>query len=167
MWLRPKQEQANELAQIISRLARDYGTPPFPPHVTLLPVIAARSDTIRRVCKKIADTMREFEIPLQGIDYTETYHRNFFILAAPVPALTDLYERTKKVLACKTDEHFMPHLSLLYGSLDLKTKCGLKEEIEGTYPATLHCQGIDLYDIGGDVADWSCIGSYEFARTRR
>ena len=155
------------MAQIISRLARDYGTPPFPPHVTLLPVIAARSDTIRRVCKKIADTTREFEIPLQGIDYTETYHRNFFILAAPVPALTDLYERTKTAVTCKTDEYFMPHLSLLYGSLDLKTKYRLKKEVEGTYPTTLHCRGFDLYDTSGDVANWSCIGSYKFAQTRR
>ena len=167
LWLRPNQAQTSELEQVISRLARDYGTTPFPPHVTLLPNITARLDKVRQVCTKLVRTTREINLPLQEIGYSETYHRNFFILVEPVQVLSELYRCAKTALGYITKEHFIPHLSLLYGSLDLKTKRKLKQEIEGTYPTILHCQRLDLYDIAGDVAGWSCIDSYELAKVRR
>ncbi len=162
LWLRPTQTQTDELTQIISRLAHEYGTALFPPHVTLLPKIPARLSVIKQVCQKIADKTREFDLPLQKIGYTEAYYRNFFILAEPVQALLELRAAAKTALAYNTNEDFMPHLSLLYGNLDSKTKYELKQEIEGTYPAILRCSRLDLYDTCRKVSNWSLIESYVF-----
>lgn len=167
LWLRPAQTQIDELTQIISRLAHDYETAPFPPHATLLSKTTAQLSTIKQACKKIANKTQGFDLPLQKIGYAETYYRNFFILAEPVQTLSEIYMHAKEALAYEVNENFIPHLSLLYGSLDLKTKRKLKQELEGTYPAMLHCQRLDLYDTSGKVADWSLVESYVFTKTRK
>ena len=162
LWLRPTQIQIDEFSQIISSLAHSYRTAPFPPHITLLSSIPTKLSIIKRVCKKIVDQMQEFDIPLQKIDYTEAYYRNFFIVAELTQELSRFYEKAKLELACKTYEEFMPHLSLLYGKLDLKTKKKLKEKLEGAYPKIVDCQRLDLYETTGNIYDWSLIESYYF-----
>lgn len=162
LWLRPTQTQTDELTQIISRLAHDYGTEPFSPHVTLLSKITAQLSVIKQVCQKIVGKTQKFDLPLQNIGYTEAYYRNFFILAKPVQVLLELRAFSETALAYNTNEDFMPHLSLLYGDLDSKTKHELKQELEGTYPKTLRCSRLDLYDTRGKVSNWSLVESYVF-----
>lgn len=162
LWLRPTQIQIDEFTQIISSLAHSYRTAPFPPHITLLSRIPAELNIIKRICKKIVDQTQEFDIPLQEIDFTEAYYRNFFILAELTQELSRFYEKAKIELACKTNEEFMPHLSLLYGKLDLKTKNKLKDKLEGTYPKIVNCQRLDLYETTGNISDWFLIESYYF-----
>lgn len=162
LWLRPTQIQIDEFTQIISSLAHIYRTAPFPPHITLLSSIPTKLNIIKRICKKIVDQTQEFEIPLQKIDFTEAYYRNFFILAESTQELSRFYEKAKIELTCKTNEDFMPHLSLLYGKLDLKTKNKLKDKLEGTYPKIVNCQRLDLYETTGKISDWFLIESFYF-----
>lgn len=166
LWLRPAQTQIDEFTEIISGLAHSYRTAPFPPHITLLSSIPTKLSIIKQICKKIVNQTQEFDIPLQKIDYTEAYYRNFFILADVTQELSKIYEKAKIELAYKTNEDFMPHLSLLYGKLDLKTKNKLKEKLEGTYPKKVNCQRLDIYNSAGNVSDWFLIESYPFIKTK-
>ena len=162
LWLRPEQRQIDELTEIVSDLAHRYCTQPFPPHITLLSSISADITTIRQACKKIVDQTLEFEIPLQKIDYTEAYYRNFYILAEFTSPLLTIYEYAKKLLSFANAEKYMPHVSLLYGDLDIETKESLKKRLEGAYPQTLNCNRLDLYNCSGTVSDWLLVESYFF-----
>ena len=167
MWLRPAQTQIDEFMQIISMLAHSYRTAPFPPHITLLSGICSNLNTVKRACKKIVDQTQKIDIPLQKIAYTEAYYRNFYIEAELTKVLSKIHESAKIGLANKTTETFMPHLSLLYGKLDLKTKIKLTEQLEDTYPKIVNCLRLDLYETTGKINEWSLIEPYYFYQTKK
>ena len=167
LWLRPEQKQIDELTKIVSDLAHRYRTQPFPPHITLLSRIPADMDTIKQACKKIVEQTQEFEIRLQKIDYSEAYYRNFYILTENTSSLLSVYEYAKKLLNFTSDEKYMPHVSLLYGDLDIETKNSLKEQLEDTYPRILNCNRLDLYYSSGDESDWHLVESYYFTDLKK
>ena len=166
LWLRPAQTQIDEFTEIISSLAHHHRTVPFAPHLTLLSGINCGLHDIKQYCAKFVGQYEEFDIPLQKMDYTETYYRNFFIVAEATQQLSKMYEDTKNAFACKTHEVFMPHLSVLYGNIEIKTKQKLKEELENTYAKLFHCQRLDIYNTTGDVANWHLVKSYSVAKTK-
>ena len=167
LWLRPEQTQLDEFTEIVSNLAHRFRTKPFPPHITLLSSIHAELDTVKQACTKIVDGNQQFDIPLPSIDYTEAYYRNFYILAEMTPALLNVYEHAKQALSYKTNEEYMPHVSLLYGDLAVETKQSLKEQLEGYYPKIFKCQRLDLYNSTGSVSDWHLIKSYHFYNSKK
>ena len=167
LWLRPIQSQIDELTKIMSDLSHQYRTKPFPPHITLLSNIPVELNTIKQACTKIVDQTQEFDIPLQNIAYSETYYRNFYIQAELTPALTDVYESTKKLLNYTPDEDYLPHVSLLYGKLSIETKEKLNLQLDKNYPKKLICNRLDLYSSSGNVSDWHLIETYSFATTKK
>ena len=160
LWLRPAQTQIDDFAKIISRLAHSYRTMPFPPHITLASGITTDSDSIKQACVSIIDQTQQIDLQLQNIAYTETYYRNFFVQAELTQALSKLHENTISALAHKTDEVFMPHLSLLYGYLEIETKKNIQKSLEKTCSKLLHCRRLDLYSTNGKVTDWFLVESY-------
>ena len=162
LWLRPTQAQIDEFMKIISNLAHDFRSVPFPPHISLLSSYSNDLNTIKQTCENIVDQTQNFDIPLKLIDYTDTYYRNFFILALLTSTLANIYKTAKKELDYKTEEQYIPHVSLYYGKLDIESKKSLKEKLEGSYPKIINCQRIDLFNTTGEIPDWYLIESYYF-----
>jgi len=160
LWVRPTQIQIDEFTKIISRLAHSYHTIPFPPHITLVSSITSDIDSIKQACVNIIDQTQQIDITLQNIAYTKTYYRNFFVQADLTQALSKLHEDTLSALMHKVDEAFMPHLSLLYGNLEIETKKDLQKSLEKTCSKLLHLQRLDLYSTSGKVTDWFLVESY-------
>ncbi len=167
MWLRPKQNQIDELTEIISSLAHRFGTKPFPPHITLLANIPGELDTIKHACTKIVDQIQGFDIPLQKIAYSDAYYRNFYILAEITSPLLNVYKCAKIQLNYESDEKYMPHVSLLYGKLDNETKESLKKQFDSVYPKLLQCSRLDLYNSSGTIVDWHLVESYSFTNIKK
>ena len=167
LWLRPTQIQIDEISRIISELAHRYRTTPFPPHITLLSSLTVELDSIEKACQKIIDRIHSFEIPMQNIAYTTAFYRNFFIMAEPTSTLTTLHEDMKTELEFETSEDFVPHVSLLYGNLDVKTKECLKDELSESYPKIFQCSRLDIYNSTGEVPDWFLVNSYELHQSKK
>src|SRR3989338_2657684 len=70
IWLMPKDEVYDILKSTIQELSKKYKTPPFEPHITLLGNTKSNTEpeAIRKT-KKIARTVKEFQIELKEIDY--------------------------------------------------------------------------------------------------
>ncbi len=162
LWLRPTQDQIDAFTNIISDLSHRYRTKAFPPHITLLAGLTTNLDTLKQVCNKIVDQVHEFGIPLQKIDYTEAYFRNFYLLAENTSDLLNLYKKAVENLTHENNEKYMPHVSLLYGKLDSKTKQVLKEQLTSVYLKTFNCQRLDIYNTTGDILNWHLVKSYYF-----
>lgn len=160
LWLRPTQAQIDDLTKIISGLAHRYRTNPFPPHITLLSSISSDLNTISKFCKQIIEERQTFDIRLEEISYTDAYFRNLFIITRLEKPLINLYEITKTKFRCNTSEIFMPHVSILYGTLDTKTQQALKKELDGNYPNKFSCQRLDIYNTTGKESEWHLIESY-------
>ena len=163
LWLRPVQTQIDELTKIISRLAHRYHTAPFPPHITLLPSITAPTDTIKKTCGQIIERHQAFDIRLKKIACTQEYYRNLYILAETETTLIKLYEDAKTLLKHENNECFMPHVSLLYGKLEIEKQKILKAELKSSISKVFSCQRLDIYNTTGKESEWQLIESYNLA----
>ncbi len=167
LWLRPIQIQIDEFSNIISEIAHRNRTTPFPPHITLLSGLTSELNSIKQACEKIIDRIHNFEIPMQNIAYTAAFYRNLYILAETTSLLETLYEEIKCELTYKENDKFVPHLSLLYGDLDLKTKKRLKDELNECYSKSFKCVRLDIYNTTGEIQNWHLIHSYEFSQSKK
>ncbi len=164
LWLRPTQEQTDDLTKIISKLAHRYRTIPFPPHITLLSGIPTDLETINKTWKKISEQHQGFDIALEEVAYTDLYFKNLFIHARTEKQLKKLYEDVSNRFKRSIHEEYSPHVSLLYGKLALKTQQGLKKELDGNYPKKFSCQRLDIYNITNKESEWHLIESYTLSR---
>lgn len=167
LWLRPTQIQIDEFTNIISELAHRYRTILFPPHITLLSSITVKLNSVEQACEKIIDRIHSFEIPMQKIAYTTAFYRNLFIMAELTSTLTTLHEDMKTELEIEICEEFMPHVSLLYGKLDVKIKEYLKNELSESYPKIFQCSRLDIYNSTGKAPDWFLVNSYELHQSKK
>lgn len=164
LWLRPAQEQADDLTKIISKLAHRYRTIPFPPHITLLPSVSANLDAINKTCKKITEQHQSFDIALEEIAYTDLYFKNLFINARTEDRLIKLHEDITSRFKHSTNEAYSPHVSLLYGKLAQKMQQALKKELNGSYPIKFSCQRLDIYNTTRKENEWHLMESYTLSR---
>ncbi|MEJ2114977.1 MAG: hypothetical protein P8X88_02770 [Gammaproteobacteria bacterium] len=163
LWLRPTQLQIDELTKIISMLAHRYRRAVFPPHITLLSGIKTNLGTITKVCEQIIEPFPALNIKLDNIAYTDEYFRNLYILAKPEEPLMSLYEDIKKQLNCNSSNIFMPHVSLLYGNLNIKQQRLLSKELTNSYPKVFSCERVDIYNSTGKESEWYLVDSFDFA----
>ena len=160
LWLRPAQDQIDEMTKIISMLAHRYRTLPFPPHITLLSSISNDLDTLTKVCKSVTEKTKRFDIALEEISFTDVYFKNLFINARTETQLLKLHKNISNKLKHSIYEVYLPHVSLLYGKLDAKTQQALKNELEGNYLNTFSCQRLDIYNTTRKENEWHLIQSY-------
>ena len=133
----------------------------------MLPRLTLQLKSVEQACEKIIDQIHSFEIPMQNITYTQEFYRNLFILAEPTSTLTMLHEDFKTELALETNEDFIPHVSLLYGDLDLNTKECLKEELKERYPKIFRCVRLDIYNSTGEIDEWYLVKSYKLRQSKK
>lgn len=163
LWLRPDQAQVNEIMNIISELSHRFNSTPFPPHITLLPSISADTATITKACENIIDQHSVFNIALEQIGYTENYYRSLYILAKLEQPLINIFKAAKHQLNHKTQEIFMPHVSLYYGKLNEKKQQALKEKLDEHCPKIFSCQRLDLYCTSNKESEWYLVDSFNLS----
>ena len=160
LWLRPQQSEVDNLTRLISKLSNQHQTRPFPPHITLLSSCSSDLDSMKQVCKSVSETQSSFTVNLQGIEYTENYFRNLFILAENNAHLMKIHNRLKEKLKTNDNEVYMLHISLLYGKLDEPKQQELKFKLADSIPKTVHCNRIDIYNCAGNESQWNLEESF-------
>lgn len=163
LWLRPSQNQIEELTIIISKLSHHYGTTPFPPHITLLSGIEIDLDSIIDTCTTITNDYKKFYIPLLGLDFTDLFYRNLYIQAKTSQILLKLYEDFNTHLKIEAEKTFIPHVSLLYGNISTANKHKIKEKLDQTYADTFHCHRLDIYATNDEIQNWHLIQAFELS----
>lgn len=113
-----------------------------------------------QACKKIVAQHHSFDLSLGEIAYSESYYRNFYVLANLNAELDRLYQKSKKLLKSQTSEPYMPHVSLLYGNLKQTQQQTLQRELSNSYPDIFKCQRLDIFNATGDVIQWNLIESF-------
>jgi 2'-5' RNA ligase len=117
LWLVPEGEIHRRLAARIGELSRRFGTPPFDPHVTLLPGIEMDDDTARLRTGELAARLGPIRVQLTTAGQEDEYFRSVFIDVDPGPELLEARRLSTRVFGIERAAPFRPHLSLLYGDL--------------------------------------------------
>ena len=159
LWLMPKGEVGRRLAEAILDLSGKYSTPAFEPHVTLAGGIVGPAREVESKIKDLTGRIPPFTVRLTTVAGLEEYFRCLFIRVAQTRPIMSANEAAREIFRLPKRPAFMPHLSLLYGSLPPKEKesviasRGREFELEFK-AATLH-----LYLIKREPEAWRRVAS--------
>jgi len=160
LWLMPTGETRQRLSGTILELSRQYATPAFEPHVTLAGSIVGPAREVESKIKNLARRIPPFTVRLTTVEGLEEYFRCLFVRVAQTHPIMSANKAAREIFRLPKQPAFMPHLSLLYGSLLSKEKeriiisLGRQFELEFK-AATLH-----LYLIKREPEAWRRVASH-------
>jgi len=164
LWLMPEGETHERLLSLIAGLARRFSTPPFPPHVTLLPGLLGptEGDVLAR-SRSLAAALEPLEIGLAGVGGRDEPFRCLFAPAVLDPPLRAAHAAAARAFDRDPDPAFFPHLSLVYGTLAAATKRAVAAEVGPLVAASFRAGRLHVWRTDGPVGEWREIGAFALA----
>ena len=160
LWLMPTGEVRERLAGTILNLSRQYATPAFEPHVTLAGGIAGQAREITSKMKDLARRIPPFTIRLAAVDGLEEYFRCLFVRVAPTHPIMTANKAARELFRIEEKRAFMPHLSLLYGSLPSSLKEKIIASMAGQFELEFKVSSLHLYGIRSEPAAWRRVARF-------
>lgn len=162
-WLMPDGEVGAELQGWIDRLSVRFRTPRFPAHVTLFGEAGMEEQAALEAGRRAVEATAPFTVRLEGIDGRDEHYRCLFALAEKSKPLLAAHEALSRALAREPDAAFLPHLSLVYGTLGEDQKLALRHEAGSDVSLRFDARRLHAWRTGGPVADWREIAAFDFA----
>jgi len=160
LWLMPGEPIFSHLAREISRLSRQFSTPRFEPHMTLLSRITLPEKKVLGRSAELAGCLRPFRVELADIvDLDEFFRCLFVTVRADKPIL-----RARRA-ACRVFARqwapYMPHVSLVYGKLPADTRKKIARGLRLLPGQAFEVRRMALYRVSGPVRQWKCIETFD------
>jgi 2'-5' RNA ligase len=121
IWIIPPQPIFDEVSKIIGDLSSEYKAPVFKPHMTVLGNIDRELDDIQKAVEMVAKDTGKLTLSLGPISFSTTYYQSVLVRVNSTAQLMQLNLDIKKLLDIENNV-FMPHISLMYGNHDMKTR---------------------------------------------
>jgi len=154
LWLMPEGAVYESLARPISRLATEFSTPTFEPHVTLLGQLPGTNEEMVSKTTQLSVILPPHEIKLTTVDYLDEFFRCLFIRAEESDWILDANRIAREIFGRTDDPPFMPHLSLVYGDLSWETKERIVAEIGPRFDLTFPVTSLHLFATEGEPHGW-------------
>jgi 2'-5' RNA ligase len=165
VWLTPRGKVRDELARKIRELSREYATPVFEPHVTLVSGILGSPDQVMAKSAKLAAQVSALVVRLTKLDWLNEYFRCVFVRVAKSRPLVEANRRAKMVFGLERRRAFMPHLSLLYGNLAPRVKKRIVAALGRRWDIEFEVSQLDLVALRGEPHEWRRVKAFRVART--
>jgi hypothetical protein len=163
LWLVPEGPEAQAIAALAGELSARFGTPTFPPHVTLLGGLAADPEKAVATGGELAATLRDFSVRFEGLEHSAEYFRALVVRIAPDLLILDARRRAQMAFPSEPVGPFLPHLSLLYGSLPVETRRHLAAEVRESAPGSIVLRRLDVVATEGTPAQWQPLARFPLA----
>lgn len=161
LFLEPRGEFSERCDRVIHALAKRYGGPVFPPHITLAACIDLESDDL--VLEKtalLASELLPFAVSFQGLGGEAAFFRALYVEIERSPELMHAHDRAGQIFQLDSSE-FHPHLSLMYGCIDDATRDTIGRDID-TPAGSFLVDSIHVYRTQGTTDAWEKLGEYAF-----
>ena len=129
IWVILPQPIFNEVSKVINDLSVEYKGPVFKPHMTVLGSIDRKLSDIRKAVETVANDTERLSLSLGPVSFSTTYFQSVLVRVNSTAQLTQLNLDIKKLLDIENNV-FMPHISLMYGNHDMKTREKIAEKIK-------------------------------------
>jgi hypothetical protein len=162
-WLIPAEEETRLLEGIIHRLANQFHTPAFQPHLTLTTIPSDQIDNPETLLEHLAAKTTALALECSGTPIAGERYNQALILPYKLSAeLTTIVSSLHPQHRVPPD--YLPHVSLLYDNLDQESGLNLSREIQ-LERSTFHFNRISVIKIGpkttsaDDVLSWQTIAT--------
>lgn len=163
LWFVPPRPMYQELSTLIRNLAREFGAPPFEPHVTLQwATLASESDATDKA-RRIAKAISPLTIRLGEIGQEMSYYRALYYAVELTDPLSSAHE-IASALFCAPESVYRPHLSLLYGRYSARRKAATFPERRPTSGGSFRVTHLHLLRTTGPVNTWAHVTEYPLFR---
>jgi 2'-5' RNA ligase len=163
LWLMPGEPARRTLVALIEGLAARFGTRPFPPHLTLLPGVEGGSpDAVLAAARAVAPALQPVTVRLETVVGTDEHYRCVIALAAADDRLRAAHAAAARACGRPPDPGFLPHLSLVYGSLAPARKRELIREVASAARLAFEAASLHVWRTEGPADDWREIGEVAF-----
>ncbi len=159
LWLMPKGEVRRRLAEAIVDLSGKYSTPAFEPHVTLAGGIVGPAREVESKVKDLARRIPPFTVRLTTVAGLEEYFRCLFVRVAQTRPIMSANEAAREIFRLPKRPAFMPHASLLYGSLPSKEKERIIASLGRRFELEFKAATLHLYLIKREPEAWRRVAS--------
>jgi 2'-5' RNA ligase len=156
----PEADVYDRLRSIIAQLSKPYATPDFEPHVTLIGQLTAPEDKLIAKTSQIAKIIKPYTIRLTTIDYLDEYFKCLFIRVEQTNEVMHAYKRAYEALSQISNQDYIPHLSLMYGNIDMNIKDAIIKTIGKNYNMSFPVYDLYLYSTGGEPKTWYRIAQF-------
>lgn len=162
IWITPSEPVFGQLDKIINDLSVKYNAPVFKPHMTLVSGVEQEADQIKEVAEQLASSMEELPLSLGPVSFSTTYFQSVFVRINSTAQLMQLNIDAKKLLNVE-NTFFMPHISLLYGDHDMKTREKVVSEIQ-LEPVSFSGDKILIIPEVPTPSEWEPAGIFSFGK---
>ena len=157
IWLTPDKQAGRELVGIIASLSQHFGSPVFPPHVTLLGEIEDTRENILPGFKGLSISFTDLVLQPEAIEWQPVYFRALYYKIYESEDLMALNRKARELFGGQETVTFYPHLSLLYSLATAPEKQTALNEFKVPFPDPIKISHIELVKTQGKVNDWKLI----------
>lgn len=150
------------LANLISYLSKEYSSPRFDPHVTLLGELTGSYEEIESRTSKLSVNLRPYAIKLARVEYLDEYFRSLFIRVEETEDVIEANLRAREIFDRQRDPKYMPHLSILYGDFPSATKDKVIGKIGREFSLCFEVNSLHLVDTGARPENWCTAREFPF-----
>ena len=162
IWLLPAEPAASQLARLVTELAGPFGSPPFPPHVTIQGSLQQPLRVVAGIAAELAAGHGAELWPVAGLDTSDEPFRSFYLALTAGPAFAALMEAAAAASGTRVGLPPLAHLSLAYGALAPARKDALWRHVAARLPAMLAFDRIAVALAGPSVgvASWRTLEAF-------
>lgn len=162
IWLMPHSADEAFLSGLVAGLSQRFGAPLFTPHLTIRGDADEAPASLAAGIAAAAAEVAAFSEAIASVETSAAFFQSFYArlpVCAPLAAL-------KRRLDPEKAESFMPHVSLLYGSVAPAAKAAAAEEVQRLLAGRrIAFDRLCLVRSGQDIpiADWAIIATEPLA----
>ncbi|PWV95370.1 hypothetical protein DFR52_1111 [Hoeflea marina] len=120
IWLMPSDPDHAMLSRIVGRLADEFGTQRFSPHLTLVEDMGRPADELAALLDRDFSGRAAFEAPVAAVSGLPLFFRSLFAAFAAEGPLLELKRTAVTTFGRGDIDSFLPHISLAYGVTEEK-----------------------------------------------
>ena len=154
LWLLPDSKTHASLAALIQELGQRYGCPRFTPHLTLLEPLTGNREKLASTATTLLPKVKRLRMQPVSIDGEDTRFRCLYVKIPRTLELINVHKQAQTIFHI-TDENFMPHISLFYGTLPAVEKNKLRADLFYRIPKTIELMRLVLVDVSGPIESWN------------
>lgn len=155
IWLMFKKDEELTLQLIIEKLSKDFNSPSFKPHITLIHGFKDEEEILIKKFSSFSENLSEFRVKVRGINYSDDFYKSLYLEIKKSELLDNLYKKAANFFELSSQEsEFLPHISLLYSHIPLQKKQELVKELSKISFESFRVDKISLVKTSGIPFEW-------------
>lgn len=167
LWAIPDEPFYTILFDLIKRFSREKGTPSFVPHCTIASDITGEPSHLIQRGHLIATSTQPFSLHCIAIDYDDDPYRSITLRVQSISELLTLRSNAIEAFGLNPSKPYLPHISLLYGTLSLSEKQALANSLPLQFPCAVPVSSIALWSVEGFPHQWYEVEQYALIPARK